>query len=142
MKKVFSRITFILILLCSVVFLCGCNEEKVKKPYLLFNSQPINQKTVYSAQKVFSPGQTIHYVLIMPKGFKNEYLRMQIAKRADNVPNGGISIYMSENLYVDKNKQFYIDKFVIREPGYFIVRFFYGSNTEKPFIENVLWVKE
>ena len=142
MKNKFNQIAFALILIFSVFFLCGCDKDNVKKPYLLFNSQPINQKTVYSAQKVFSPGQTIHYVLIMPKGFKNEYLRMQIAKMADNVPHGGISIYMSENLFVDKNKQFYIDKFVIRQTGCFVVRFFYGNNTEKPFIENVLWVRE
>ena len=142
MKKFLKQTSVILILIFSVFCLCGCEKDKVKKPYLLFNSQPINQKTVYSAQKVFSPYQTIHYVLIMPKGFKQEYLRMQIAKRPDNVPHGGITVYMSKDLFVDKNSKFYIDKFVIRQAGCFVVRFFYGNNTEKPFIENVLWVKE
>ncbi len=136
------RLILIFIFIFSAVFLCGCNENDApKKKYLLFNSQPINQKTVYSAQKVFSSGQTINYVIIMPKGFKNEFLRMQIVKRADNIPQGGASIYMSENLYVDTSKKFYIDKFVIRQTGCFVVRFFYGNDLSKPFIENVLWVQ-
>ena len=138
----FKYIFFILILFFLSTFLCGYAKENSKKPYLLFNSQPINQKTVYAAQKVFYLGQTIHYVLIMPKGFKQEYLRMQIAKKPDNVPHGGISIYLSENLYIDADKKFYIDKFVIRQTGCYFVRFFYGNNLNKPFAENVLWVKE
>ena len=142
MKKLLKRAVFLFVLMFSVFCLSGCDKDGVKKPYLLFNSQPINQKTVYSAQKVFSPQQTIHYVLIMPKGFKQEYLRMQIIKRADNVPHGGASIYMSKDLFVDKDKNFYIDKLVIRQTGCFVVRFFYGNSMEKPFIENVLWVRE
>lgn len=77
----------------------------------------------------------------MPKGFKQEYLRMQIIKRAENIPQGGANIHTSRDLYVDKNKKFYIDKFVIYQEGTYVVRFFYGNKTEKPFIENILWVK-
>lgn len=136
------RLLLILILMCSTTFLCGCDSSKApKKPYLLFNSQPINQKTVYSAQKVFAPYQTIHYVLIMPKGFKRDYIRMQIVKRAENVYQGGATIYMSKDLTIDASKQFYIDKFSIGSTGTYVVRFFYGSKLEKPFIENILWIK-
>ena len=77
----------------------------------------------------------------MPNGFKQEYLRMQIIKRAENIPQGGASIYMSKDLFVDKSKNFYIDKVVIGQEGTYVVRFFYGNKTEKPFIENILWVK-
>ena len=132
----------ILILACSVFLLCGCDSDNSpKKPYLLFNSQSINQKTVYSAQKVFAPFQTINYVIIMPKGFKKDYIRMQVVKRADNIPQGGAKIYMSKDLTIDSSKKFYIDKFSIGTTGTYVVRFFYGSNLSKPFIENILWVK-
>ena len=127
------------ILVFSLVFLCGCDE---KKPYLTFNAQPINQKTVYDAQKFFKPSQTIHYAILMPKGFKQEYIRMQIIKRVDNIAQGGITIYLSKDLFVDKTKKFYIDKFVIHQPGTYVVRLFYGNRTEKPFLENILWVRD
>ena len=137
------RAVLILVLIFSSFFMCGCDAGNApKKPYLLFNSQPINQKTVYSAQKVFAPSQTINYVLIMPKGFKKDYLRMQIVKREDKVAQGGISIYMAKDLTVDASKKFYIDKFSIGTTGTYVVRFFYGSDLSKPFIENILWVKE
>ena len=133
-----KRAILFLILLFSCVFFCGCDS---KKPYLVFNSQPINQKTVYDAQKIFRPSQTIYYAILMPKGFKQEYLRMQIIKRADNIPQGGATIYMAKELFTDKSKNFYIDKFVISQPGTYVVRFFYGNKTEAPFLENILWVK-
>lgn len=135
MKK---RAILVLILFFSCVFLCACDS---KKPYLVFNSQPINQKTVYDAQKIFKSGQTIYYVVLMPKGFKQEYLRMQIIKRAENIPQGGINIQMAKDLFIDKNKKFYIDKIVINQEGTYVMRFFYGNRTEKPFIENIFWVK-
>ena len=126
------------IVIFSGVFLSACDD---KKPYLSFNSEPISQKTVYDAQKIFKPGQPVNYVLLMPKGFEQEYLRLQIVKRADNIPQGGVTIYMAKDLFVDKSKKFYIDKFVIRQEGCYVVRFFYGNKTYKPFAENVLWVK-
>ena len=135
----FLKNTFlIIVIIFSCVFLSACDD---KKPYLSFNSEPISQKTVYDAQKIFRPSQTVHYVLLMPKGFKQEYLRMQIVKRAENIPQGGATIYMSKDLFVDTSKKFYIDKFVIRQEGCYVVRFFYGNKTYKPFVENVLWVK-
>ena len=133
-----KQTTVCLILIFCCVFLCGCDS---KSPYLVFNSQPINKKTVYNAQKIFKPSQTIHYALLMPNGFKQEYMRMQIIKRAENIPQGGASIYMSKDLFVEKSKTFYIDKVVIGQEGTYVVRFFYGNKTEKPFIENILWVK-
>ena len=134
-----KRVLTGLILGVSLVFLCGCDS---KSPYLTFNSQPITQKTVYDAQKIFKPSQTIHYAILMPNGFKQEYLRMQIIKKPDNVAFGGASIYLSKDLFVDKSKKFYIDKIVIHQPGTYIVRVFYGNRTEAPFIENILWVRE
>ena len=78
----------------------------------------------------------------MPKGFKKDYLRMQVIKREDKVALGGASIYMSRDFTVNTSQKFCIDKFSIGTTGTYVVRFFYGTNLEKPFIENILWVKE
>ena len=128
-----------LIILFSIVFLCGCDS---KSPYLTFNSQPITQKTVYDAKKFFKHSQTIYYAILMPKGFKQEYLRMQIMKKPDNIAFGGATIFLAKDLFVDKTKKFYIDKIVIHQPGTYVMRFFYGNKTEQPFVENILWVKD
>lgn len=133
-----KKVVLIFILIFSCFLFCGCDKTK---PYLTFNAEPINTKTVYEAQKIFKPNQTVNFALLMPKGFKQEYIRMQIIKRADNIPYGGATIYMAKDVFVDVNKKFYIDKFIIRQEGCYVVRFFYGNKTYKPFIENVLWVK-
>ena len=78
----------------------------------------------------------------MPKGFKQEYLKIQIIKKPEKVILGGNNIYMSKDLFVDKTKKFYIDKIVIHQAGTYVVRVFYGNKTEQPFVENILWVKE
>lgn len=133
-----KKFLVIFVLIFSCLAFCGCDS---KSPYLTFNSQPITQKTVYSAQKIFAPSQTIHYAILMPKGFKQEYLRLQIVKKPDNVPHGGLTIFMAKDIFIDKSKNFYIDKFVIHQPGCYMIRFFYGNRTEKPFVENILWVQ-
>lgn len=129
-----------LILIISTIFLSGC-AIKSKKPILLFNSQKINAKTIYDAQKIFKPNQKVYYVILMPNGFKKEYLRMQIIKREDKVVQGGANIYMSKDLFIDASKKYYIDSFSIGSSGTFVVRFFYGNKLEKPFLENILWIK-
>ena len=133
-----KRVLLSLIFGFSLAFLCGCDS---KSPYITFNAQPITQRTVYDAQKIFKPSQTIHYAILMPKGFKQEYLRMQIIKKPENIAFGGASIYLAKELFVDRSKKFYIDKFVIHQPGTYVVRLFYGNKTEAPFLENILWVK-
>ena len=133
-----KQFLIIFVLIFSCLLFCGCES---KNPYLTFNAQPITQKTVYSAQKIFAPSQTIYYAIFMPKGFKQEYLRLQIVKKPDNVPHGGLTIFMAQDIFIDKSKNFYIDKFVIHQPGCYMIRFFYGNSTEKPFVENVLWVQ-
>lgn len=120
------------------ILLSACNKEQ---PYLIFNSSPITQKTVYDAQKVFQPNQTIYYAILMPKGFKHEYLKMQIIKKPDNIPHGGLTVQMASNLFVDTDKKFYIDKFVLREEGTYFVRFFYANAPYEAFVDNVIWVR-
>ena len=139
MLKSIKKLGLIFILFIFCFLFCGCDNTK---PYLTFNANPITQKTVYDAQKFFKPGQTIHYALFMPKGFDQEYLRIQIVKRAENIAQGGITIYMAKDLFIDTSKKFYIDRFVINQTGTFVVRFFYGNRVDKPFAENILWVKE
>ena len=65
----------------------------------------------------------------------------EIIKKPENVAFGGANIYLAKDLFIDKTKNFYIDKFIIHQPGTYVVRFFYGNKTESPFIENILWVK-
>jgi len=135
-----KKLCIIFLLLFSCFFISGC-DKKGKKQLLLFNRQEITKQTVYDPQEIFAPGQTIHYVLLMPKGFKWDYLKLQIVKRPDNVPYGGMQIYYAADIFVDMDKKFYIDKFALQETGYYVVRVFYANRPNKPIIECNLWVK-
>lgn len=133
-----KRVLIVFLIIFSCIFISGCDS---KKATLLFNSDKITKKTVYNVQSVFSVGQTINYVLLMPKGFKKDYLRMQVMKVPDNVSFGGANLYMANNVFVDTSKNFYIDKFIIRQEGNYVVRFFYANDLVNPIVESNLWVR-
>lgn len=81
--------------------LSGCSNDAL----LYFNSQPITKETVNYPSRNFAVGQKIHYVLILPKGFKNEYIRVQIVKKEDKTNHWGL-----QNLPVTRFSRRYNEK--------------------------------
>lgn len=128
----------IVILMFSFVFLCGCDRTQ---PRVLFNKQPINEKTIQASTNLFEAEDTIHYVLLMPNGFKSPYLRMQIIKKNTKTQNWGFDVYRGENIKVDDSKKFYIDKIKLSQPGFYIVSFYYLSDLVHPITRATFTVK-
>ena len=72
MKKLFS-------LLILTMFLCaGC--VKPDKPAILFNRNPINEKTIYDYSVIFPIGARIYYLVFIPKKIQSRYMYIQVIK--------------------------------------------------------------
>ncbi len=120
------------------IFLYGCDKEK---PILLTNSKPITTSTVQDPIYVFAPHQRIFYVIIVPKGFTDSVIRVQLVKRDEKLSNWGLQLYQSETINVDKGKKFYIGYTTLPEVGCYIIRAFEINNLEKEIARNILWVR-
>ncbi len=129
---------FVCLILFAVIFISGCDKEK---PLLVLNSQPITKQTVNFPVQEFSIRQKINYVLIMPKGFTDSVIRIQIIKKNEKIAYWGYKIYQSQDLCVDMSKKFYINYFTIPEKGYYIMRAFEIKNLDEPVAIMDFWVK-
>ena len=125
---------FLNILLFSVLFFCVCLPcfSARSKSVILFNKEPINTTTIQASNNIFELGDTTHYVLYVPKGFKSPYLRMQIIKKDTKTMNWGYSISHAQNLKVDTTKKYYIDSVKMSQTGLYIVSFYYLSDLLHP----------
>lgn len=127
-----------ILLFLSTVFLCGCKKDQ---PLLLFNDQPITKQTVNSPTRNFVFGQRVNYLLIVPKGFKRDYIRVQLVKKEEKTQHWGYKIYQSRDYHVDTTKNYFIDYVVPGEKGYYFVQVFSFDNFDIPIARNDFWVK-
>lgn len=133
MKKILS-----VVIIYFVVLLSGCDKEK---PILVLNSQPITKQTVNYPVQNFNIGQRINYALIMPKGFSDSVIRMQIIKKDEKVSCWGYKIYQAQDLWVDISKKFYIGYLTIPEKGYYVMSIYEIKNLDKELSRMDFWVK-
>lgn len=134
MKKFLWTLLFL-----STVLLCGCKKDQ---PLLLFNDQKITTQTVNHSTRNFFAGQPIHYILIVPKGFKRDYIRVQIVKKEEKTQHWGYKIYQSRDYHIDTSKKYFIDYVVLAEKGYYFMQIFSFDNFDIPIARNDFWVKE
>lgn len=127
-----------LILLFFCIFLSGCKDNR---PLLFFNAQPITPQTINHPGRNFAANQPIHYILIVPKGFKNDYICVQIVKKEEKTAHWGYKIYQSKDFHIDTSKNYFINYFVINEPGYYFMQIFPFDNFDIPIARNDFWVK-
>ncbi len=132
-----KRFWILTIILCCI-FLSGCEKNQ---PLLFFNSQPITPQTINHPGRNFAADQPIHYILIVPKGFKNDYIRTQIVKKDEKTAHWGYKIYQSKDFRIDTTKNYFINYFVINEPGYYFMQIFSFDNFDIPITRNDFWVK-
>lgn len=134
MKKAFFIILFFLI-----VCLSGC---KVEHPVIVLNSNPITKNNIYDIEQTFGRNKRVYYAVLSPKGFKDSVIRVQIIKKDEKTQHWGYSIYDSQEKNIDTNKKFYLDYFITREKGYYIIQIFELRNLSKPIARNDFWVFE
>ena len=107
--------------------------KKEKKPFLVLSSGAITTQTTYRIERNFASGQRINYALIAPNGFKKSGVRLQLSKQDDKTTNWGFSIVKTQDLYLVQGETAYRDYIYLKNPGRYILQFFYLSNKDYPF---------
>lgn len=120
-----------LIFIFLFFFLCGITYafpwKKKAKPVLFLG--PVNPQieleksgTIKSFD-VFRKNEKIYFLIYTPDGFKSDYIKYQIVKQDDNAHTGGYTRIRNITRRV-KDKNTYIDYFVLSETGKYYLQVF------------------
>jgi len=131
MKRIL--LSFLSLVLC-VFLLTGCSD----KPFIVFNSEPITPESQY--QYTFPVSKRIYYAVVMPKGFKDKVIKIQVFKKDETSDFWGYSYVTNRTVELQHDK-FYRDYMVLHQTGRYAMQVFYLSNLHKPLMVADFWVR-
>lgn len=135
---------FVLAFLCfTMIFTSGYRFHLLKKnrPLILFNARPITNATVNETTRYFGSGRKIHFIVIVPQGFKDDYIRVQVVKKEQKTEHWGYKIYWAKDYCVERGEKYFISYIVIDEPGYYFLQVFDFKDFDWPLARNDFWVQ-
>ena len=136
MKKLFS----VLLICLLAFFFTGC--KKKGETGVLFYSHPVTQDNVLHSSQTFEAGKRIYYLFYSQKKLKNEFIRVQLFKAADNVPRGGYSVlWANDHRVMRQNAFYYYDNFTVYQSGRYVLQVFSTDDISKPIAWNYFYVK-
>lgn len=136
MKTRILRLCLILSAILQIFILCGCSGD----PFIVFSTQnPKNGLNKNQIETNFKKGDTVYYVLIAPKGFKDDAVRISLSKKDTKSELWGYSNYRNKTIRT-KGENYYSDYFIIREEGIFVLQAFFLQNLSKPIATGVFRV--
>ncbi len=115
MKK---SLSFVIILL--MFLLTGCGQ----KPFIIMKSEPVTAQNALYPEQTYHKGERIYFVLVNPKGFKDDALKIEIVKKNDKVPTMGYSIHYAKDVRINKDNEAYADYFVLHSSGWYFMQVF------------------
>lgn len=79
--------------------------------------------------------------MLTPKGFRDEYIRVQIVKKEEKTNHWGYKIYWSKDYRIDTTQKEFMSYFVIDEPGYYFMQIFSFDDFDRVIVRNDFWIK-
>lgn len=131
----------LIIAILILPLLLFCSFKKKEKPYVILSSGTISSEYTQRIERVFLTRQRIYYALVVPDGFKNAGVRLQISKQDEKTSNWGFTIVQSRDLYLDLSQTSHRDYIYIQQPGHYILQFFYLNNKNYPFVHREFMVQ-
>lgn len=123
MIKRFFSIAFIFLM---GIGLCGCKDTT---PRIFLSTQPITKETFIPMEE-FKKNDTINFVLISPKGFKSDTVRMQLIKKAFVSPIYGDTLEQGRDFNVE-HTHYLTGAFTVYSAGRYELRFYDSDGTRK-----------
>ncbi len=137
--KFVSVFPFVLVLLFACAFRWGNIGEK--GALLYFSSQPIQKTNIQNVGRFFPAQTRVYYLLLNPKGFRDEYIRVQIVKKEEKTYHWGYKIHWSKDYHIDSSQKDFMSYFVINEPGYYFMQIFSFDDFDRVIARNDFWIK-
>ena len=115
----YKNILYIFIIFILGLFLSGCKD---KTPRIFLSTQPVTRETFVPMEE-FKKDDTINFVLIAPKGFKSDTVRMQLLKKSNLSPTWGYTLRLGKDYNVE-NKYYLTGSFTVYSAGRYELMFF------------------
>lgn len=126
MKKLF----LVLSCLFVTIFTTGCKD----RAGILFNNNPITEKTVMNYSDYFSVGQRIYYLILIPEKVRSRYLDIQVVKKDNDYGRLGYNLYWTKTVRLkDEEINYFTDYVVINQKGFYIMQVYSKDNPTKRF---------
>lgn len=119
---------FLNIFLICLIFigLCGCKDTT---PRIFLSTKPIMRETFIPMEE-FKKNDTINFVLISPKGFKSETVRMTLIKKNGLSPIYGDTLALGKDFNVEHDN-YLTGAFTVYTGGRYELRFYDSDGTKK-----------
>jgi hypothetical protein len=108
---------------------------------LYFSMQPIQKDNINNVGRYFRVRERIYYHLYNPKGFRDEYIRVQIVKKDEKVNHWGYKVYWSKDYHIDSSQKDFSSYVVLNETGYYFMQIFSFDDFDRVIARNDFWVK-
>ena len=133
---------FLLILLACLILLTMTACDERVKPSILFNSAPITAENALNTNNVFSLGQKIYYLVILPKPVKSRFIYIQIIKKEGANERLGYKMFYGNTVRLKDEQMYYYDDYiVIRERGTYVMKIYSKDEPTKVYTMAQFWVK-
>ncbi len=143
MRKILLSL-FLIFFIC--IFISGCKD---KTPRVFLSTKPVMRETFVPMEE-FKKNDTINFVLIVPKGFKSETVRIQLIKKNKLSPIYGDTLALGKDYNVE-HPNYLIGAFTVYSSGRYELRFYDSDGTKKkkhfpakqytPYPNPVAWVQ-
>lgn len=129
--------------LLSIPFACAFRWGNIgeKGALLYFSSEPMQKENVRNVGRFFPAQTRVYYLLLNPKGFRDDYIRVQIVKKEEKTNHWGYKIYWSKDYHIDSSQNEFMSYFVIDEPGYYFMQIFSFDDFDRVIARNDFWIK-
>jgi len=141
-----KKFIYIFIFFVLIGFISGCKD---KTPRIFLSTKPVMRETFVPMEE-FKKNDTINFVLIVPKGFKSETVRLQLIKKNKLSPLYGDTLALGKDYNVE-NPYYLIGAFTVYSGGRYELRFYDSDGTKKkthfpakqytPYPNPVAWVQ-
>ena len=130
-----------LVLFFLLVLLTTCGFIK-QNAFVYFFKQPVTIETTLAPSAEFEVGKRVYYLFFSKKKLENDYIRVQLFKISDKVPQGGAEMLRVKEYRLMKDEVFYqTDYFVLHQPGRYVVQIFDPENLKVPLARGEFRVK-
>lgn len=129
----------LLFLVITNLLTCGWFKQKA---FVYFNDRPITAETVLNPMYEFKQGERVYYLFFSKKKLENQYIRVQLFKIGDNIPQGAASMIRVKDYRLMNDEKFYhTNYFVLHQPGRYIVQIYDPQDVNIPLARGEFKVK-
>ena len=130
-----------LVVILIIVLFTTCGFIK-QKAFVYFFKQPVTVETTLAPSAEFEIGKRVYYLFFSKKKLENDYIRVQLFKINDKIPQGGAEMLRVKEYRLMKDEAYYqTDYFVLHQAGRYVVQIYDPENLKVPLARGEFRVK-